>query len=179
MELADREQPVYKEDAPEFFSLIPLPEVLGELLRAGPGSRQVMGEYARTIDRFGAEFILLLQTPLEEIRRQSPLLAEAVNRIRSGRVIRQPGFDGEPGVIRVFAHGEQDRLAVAGGIFGDAAPRRGSRLSTNLRQSCAVHDEQLKNLTMEPVNHKRHSDTLDQEPLPFDGTMHESVNRES
>jgi PHP family Zn ribbon phosphoesterase len=89
-----------------------------------------MGEYARTIDRFGAEFTLLLQTPLEEISSQSPLLAEAVNRIRSGRVIRQPGYDGEPGVIRVFAQGEQDRLAVEGGIFGDAAPWRGRRLST-------------------------------------------------
>jgi DNA helicase II / ATP-dependent DNA helicase PcrA len=32
MELADREEPLYREDSPEVFSLIPLPEMLGEIM---------------------------------------------------------------------------------------------------------------------------------------------------
>ncbi len=35
MELADRERPLYREDSPRVFSLIPLPEVLGEILGVG------------------------------------------------------------------------------------------------------------------------------------------------
>ncbi len=109
MELADREEPVYPEGAPGFRSLIPLPEVLGDILGVGPSSKAVMREYARAIGRFGSEFNLLLHTPLEEISRQSPLLGQAVGRVRQGQVIRRPGFDGEFGVIRVFAEGELER----------------------------------------------------------------------
>ena len=125
MELADREEPRHHPDAPEVFSLIPLPEVLGELLGVGPASKEVMREYGRTIGRFGSEFDLLLRTPLDEISRQSPVLGEAVARIRSGRVIRKPGYDGEFGIIRVFERGEVTALAGQGSLFGDGAPRRG------------------------------------------------------
>ncbi|GFE59455.1 UvrD-helicase domain-containing protein [Geobacter sp. AOG2] len=125
MELADREKPLYREDAPSVFSLIPLPEVLGEIVGAGPASKGVMEQYARTIGRFGSEFNLLLHAPLEEIREASPILGEAVERMRAGRVIRKPGFDGEYGVIRVFEEGEAERLAGQGSLFGDGpAPRR-------------------------------------------------------
>jgi len=109
-DLADREKPVYGPDAPHVFSLIPLPEVLGELLGVGPASKQVMLQYGRVIDRFGPELNLLLNIPLDEIEQAAPLLSEAVLRMRSGQVIRQPGYDGEYGVIRVFEEAEQARL---------------------------------------------------------------------
>lgn len=119
MELADREQPLYREDSPRVFSLIPLPEVLGEIIGVGPASKKVMEQYGRTIARFGSEFNLLLHTPLDEIRQASPILGEAVERMRSGRVIRKPGCDGEYGVIRVFEEGERSRLAGQRSLFGD------------------------------------------------------------
>jgi DNA helicase II / ATP-dependent DNA helicase PcrA len=124
MALADRDAPCFAPDAPEVFSLIPLPEVLGELLGVGPGSKEVLREYGRTISRFGSEFNLLLQSPLEEISQQSPLLGEAVARIRSGRVHRQPGYDGEFGVITLFEKGELARLSGQGSLFGDEPVRR-------------------------------------------------------
>ena len=127
MELADREQPLYREDSPEVFSLIPLPEVLGEILGTGPASKKVMEQYGRTIARFGSEFDLLLHTPLDEIRQASPILGEAVERMRSGRVIRKPGYDGEYGVIRVFEEGELARLAGQGSLFGDGPTVRRAR----------------------------------------------------
>jgi PHP family Zn ribbon phosphoesterase len=92
-------------------SLIPLPEVLGEILGTGPATKGVMALYSKVIAHFGSEFNLLLDTPLEEISQMSPVLGEAVGRIRAGRVIRTPGFDGEFGVIRVFAEGELKKLA--------------------------------------------------------------------
>jgi PHP family Zn ribbon phosphoesterase len=69
----------------------------------------VFEEYSRTIARFGSEFNLFLQAPLEEIREASPILGEAVERMRGRRVIRKPGFDGQYGVIRVFEEGELAR----------------------------------------------------------------------
>lgn len=106
MDLADRETPLYEPDAPLVYSLIPLPELLGELLVVGSASKKVMLRYAAVIARFGSEFNLLLQTPLDEISSYAPLLGEAVKRVREGRVIRQPGYDGEFGAITVFEAGE-------------------------------------------------------------------------
>ncbi len=113
MDLSDREQPLFGNDAPEVFSLIPLPEVLGELLGTGSASKSVLEVYAQIIARFGSELHLLLYVPLDDISRQLPLLGEAIGRIRSGRVIRHPGYDGEFGVIRVFEEGELVRLGLS------------------------------------------------------------------
>lgn len=106
MDLADREAPLYGPEAPLVHSLIPLPELLGELLGVGPASKKVMLRYAAVIARFGSEFKLLLQTPLDEIASYAPLLGEAVKRVRDGQVISRPGYDGEFGTITVFAAGE-------------------------------------------------------------------------
>ncbi len=127
MELADRERPLLREDSPGVISLIPLPEVLGEILGTGPGSKKVLEQYGRAIARFGSEFGLLLHASLDEIRQASPLLGEAVARMRSGRVIRTPGCDGEYGVIRVFAEGEAARLAGQESLFGDWPTARRAR----------------------------------------------------
>ncbi len=131
MDLADRKRPLLRGDAPGFFSLIPLPEVLGELLGTGSGSKKVLELYGRLIARFGSEFALLLRAPLAEIRDFSPLLGEAVERMREGRVIRKPGFDGEFGVIKLFAEGERDEFSGQESLFGSSpAPRRGRKKET-------------------------------------------------
>ncbi|MDG4476023.1 UvrD-helicase domain-containing protein [Thiovibrio frasassiensis] len=117
MELAERTEPYYPPGSPAVHSLIPLPEVLGEILGAGPATKGVMALYSRVIARFGSEFNLLLNTPGEEINLMSPVLGEAVARIRTGKVIRTPGYDGEFGVIRVFAKGEREELAGQINLF--------------------------------------------------------------
>ncbi|HIJ78472.1 MAG: UvrD-helicase domain-containing protein [Desulfobulbaceae bacterium] len=111
MELADREQPFYPDGSPQVTSLIPLPEVLGEIIGAGPATKGVMTQYCKVIARFGSEFNLLLNTPIEEINQLSPILGEAIKRIRRGRVIRKPGYDGEFGVISVFDENELAEMA--------------------------------------------------------------------
>jgi uncharacterized protein (TIGR00375 family) len=117
MELADRDHPLFRDDSPGFHSLVPLPEVLGEILGVGPASKAVLNSYAGLIGRFGSEFSLLLHASREEIAAESPLLAEAVGRIREGQVIRHGGYDGEFGIIRVFQEGEIARLQGQHGLF--------------------------------------------------------------
>ena len=63
------------------------------------------------VQRFGSELGLLLEAPVVDIAGAWPLLGEAIDRMRQGRVLRQPGYDGEYGVIRLFADGELERLS--------------------------------------------------------------------
>ena len=123
-ELADRKTPVWPEKAPAVHYLIPLAEVLGEILACGPATKKVTELYAKLVARFGSEFDVLLNADADGLGRTSPLLAEAVKRMREGRVIRRGGFDGEFGVIRVFEEGERERLAGQSFMFGITVPKK-------------------------------------------------------
>ncbi|NLZ16140.1 MAG: UvrD-helicase domain-containing protein [Desulfobulbaceae bacterium] len=125
LELADRDEPVFPAASPEVHSLVPLAELVAELLGVGPGSKKVMAAYSRLISLFGSEFRLLLEAPLEDMHSQGlPLLAEAISRVRRNEVIRQSGCDGVYGVIRVFTEGERVRLVGQQSLFSDAAPQK-------------------------------------------------------
>jgi DNA helicase-2/ATP-dependent DNA helicase PcrA len=125
MELADREKPYYPPNSPKFYSLIPLAEVLGEIFSRGPATKTVLQEYGKLIRMFGSEFNLLLNVAVDEIsERYSPLLGEAVNRIRTGKVIKRAGFDGEFGVIKVFEEGELQRLLGQFSLFKSDKQRK-------------------------------------------------------
>jgi DNA helicase II / ATP-dependent DNA helicase PcrA len=103
MTLADRDTPYFPPHSPTVHSLIPLPEILSEILGVGSTSAKVMRAYADTIQRFGSEFKLLLETDLEQVRiEHSDVLAEALRRMRNGEVQRHSGYDGEYGRIKVF-----------------------------------------------------------------------------
>ncbi len=125
LELADRRVPFYPENSPAVHSLIPLAEVIGEIMRRGPATKGVMAQYGRLISMFGSEFNLLLRTPVAEIsQRYSPLLGEAVRRIRAGEVIKMPGYDGRFGTIKVFAEGEMAAFAGQDSLFVDKKTAR-------------------------------------------------------
>jgi PHP family Zn ribbon phosphoesterase len=72
-------------------SLIPLPELLAELLGTGSGSKKVAAAYGTLVERAGSEFALLLDRNEAEIETlgtagvPGELLAMAVGRMRSGR----------------------------------------------------------------------------------------------
>lgn len=103
LELADRTGEKPPPTAAPFRSLVPLPEVLGELARTGPKSKTVQGSYEQLLARLGPELAILGEAPLDEIGRIAPpLLVEAVRRMRAGEVIREGGYDGEYGTIRLF-----------------------------------------------------------------------------
>lgn len=124
LELADRQKPLYSNTSPLFHSLVPLPEVLGGILGVGPSSKAVERAYRLVIGHFGSEFGLLLHASTEEIREFSPLLAETILRMREGRVIRQGGYDGEFGTIRLFEDDELSRMHDSFGLFLGEKPRR-------------------------------------------------------
>ena len=98
--LADRKAP--PEPGKDFRSLIPLPEIIGELLHCGSKSKKVQERYGKLIEHFGPEMTILQDVPEQEAGSHWPELGEALHRMRSGKVIRKGGYDGEYGVIRLF-----------------------------------------------------------------------------
>ena len=120
-ELADRAAPVTPVGAPGFLSLVPLTEIVAELLGVGAASKKVQQQYARLVSRFGSELELLLKAGREDLAADSPLLAEAVQRVRSGTIRHRGGYDGEYGLISLFAPGE---LSPGIEVFADVRRRK-------------------------------------------------------
>jgi len=112
-ELADRPAGFRPPGAAGFTSLVQLPEIVGEILATGPKSKKVTGEVARLTGALGPELGILRDVPLDDLRRAGgSLLSEAIARLRRGEVIRDAGYDGEYGTIRLFQPDELDGTAL-------------------------------------------------------------------
>ncbi|MEM8951627.1 MAG: UvrD-helicase domain-containing protein [Pseudomonadota bacterium] len=128
-ELADR-RPVEVKPPPtagDVSNLVPLHEVLGELEGTRPGSKRVEKSYQHLVGSLGSELDILNDVPIEDIRKaRDGLLSEAISRLRSGDVIREPGYDGEYGVIRLF-HDDELNEAKSGGLLFDLPKAIGAK----------------------------------------------------
>jgi uncharacterized protein (TIGR00375 family) len=101
--LADREEGFSPPGAPSFQSVIPLLQILSHTLAIGAGSKTVRKEYFTLLSMLGNEFKILLELPVGEIGNAGrPDLAEAISRMRSGKVSITPGFDGKYGTVEIF-----------------------------------------------------------------------------
>jgi len=99
-------------------SLIPLPEVVSQVVSVGPTSKKVQNIYHNMLRHLGSELYILMDAPLKDIEENSgTLVAEAIRRMRRGRVHPQPGYDGEFGVIHIFENDERERILQQGTLF--------------------------------------------------------------
>jgi len=112
-ELADRPPGYRPPGAAGFTNLIQLPEIMGEILATGPKSKKVTGEIGRLVAALGPELSILRDVPLDDLRRVGGTrLSEGIGRLRRGEVIRDAGYDGEYGTIRLFQPDELDGVAL-------------------------------------------------------------------
>ena len=117
-ELADRPEGYRPDNAKPFLSLIPLPEVLSEVLGVGPKTKRVNAKYYAMLNELGSELEILINTPIKDIANTSgELVAEAVRRMRQGEVHPDPGYDGEFGIIRIFNPDEREKILNQGTLF--------------------------------------------------------------
>ncbi|HWR59872.1 MAG TPA: endonuclease Q family protein [Thermodesulfovibrionales bacterium] len=101
--LADRAEGFRPESSPDFYSLIPLPEIIAQVLAVGVNSKAVEKEYFSLLEKLGNELSILMDYPVAEIEKaSSPKIAEAISRMRRGEVYIEPGYDGEYGKIKIF-----------------------------------------------------------------------------
>ncbi len=106
-ELSDRKEIITPPlTAGQTYSLVPLQEILSEIMQVGPASKSVTYEYERLINSLGSELSILQDIPIDEISKSSTLLGEGILRLRDGKVIKQAGYDGEYGVIKLFDDNE-------------------------------------------------------------------------
>ena len=117
-DLADREDDTQPETAGAVQSLVPLPEMLSEILHVGPKSKKVGQHYEGLLNHLGPELQLINDIPLEDIRNSGDtLIAEAISRLRKQEVIRDAGYDGVYGTIRLFREEELRQKTSGASLF--------------------------------------------------------------
>jgi len=108
--LADRDCGYVPKDAIPFKNLIPLDEIIAEVKGISKTSKAVAKEYFSVIQRFGSEFEVLLKASDEKLNKFLPAkIAEAILKVRQGKVNIKPGFDGEFGQIKIFDAQEKEK----------------------------------------------------------------------
>lgn len=105
--LADRPNGYSDSRRVPFKNLIPFDEIIGEAFGVGAASKKVKGAYGEFIETFGSELAILLKTEINDLATLNPAVAEAVRRVREGKVSIRPGYDGEYGKIAIFGENEK------------------------------------------------------------------------
>jgi len=123
VELADRGEGERGPRARDFTSLVALDQIVAESLGvSGRTSKKVLALYGSLLESLGPELRILLDLPLETIgNRYDSRIRTGVERVRSGHVHLEGGFDGEFGVVRVFSPREATRMQRGKALF--LAPR--------------------------------------------------------
>jgi len=90
----------------KFKSIVPLKEILSEVLDIGVSSKKLEDEYLKLIKEFKSEFNILLYEDIVNIEKVNKSVAFAVKRVRKGNIGIIPGYDGKFGEIKVFEDAE-------------------------------------------------------------------------
>ncbi|KPK29428.1 MAG: hypothetical protein AMK69_06560 [Nitrospira bacterium SG8_3] len=113
--LSDRDIPKLAKD---FLCLIPLTEILAEILDCGPSTKKVASAYEELLGALGPELHILMEVqPGDMEKAGGVLLSKAIDRMRQNQVIREEGYDGEYGTIRLFEETERDALVGQFALF--------------------------------------------------------------
>lgn len=133
--LADRPAGERPAGAVGYRNFLQLPHILGEILRVGPKSKAVRQAADELVARHGPELAILTEIPVDDLARSHPLLAEAVARLRRNEVIREAGYDGEYGTIRLFSPEELERPQGAEALFELEIPQPSARKGRKPKQA--------------------------------------------
>jgi len=122
-DLADRPEGFIPPSARHFESLVPLPEVIGAAAGVGSASVRVQRKYDELLHLIGPEFFILREAPLEDIRQKAgSVITEAIRRLRSGDVRRDPGYDGRYGKIEILDEQETGQLCFLEPVKKEKTP---------------------------------------------------------
>lgn len=101
-QLADREEGFRPKNAKPFYSIVPLKEILAEYLNCGVKTKKVDVLYKKFIEKFGPEYYILNELPIEKIFEFMPNVAIGIKNMRNNNVEIKAGYDGIYGIIKVL-----------------------------------------------------------------------------
>ena len=88
---------------PAFVSLVPLVEILAEATGAGANTKRVTDVYMNLVNSIGSEFSVLMKATSADITRLAgSKVTEAIEKVRCGDIVIDPGFDGNFGVVKIW-----------------------------------------------------------------------------
>ena len=148
-ELADQPQGRQPEKHHPFYSILPLQEILSELLKVGANSKKVKNNYYNLLQNLGSEFQILNNLSIEMIENSGPpLLGEAIRRMRRREINILPGYDGEFGQIKIFKPDEREKILGQKNLFKIPAlePKQCSEPERN-----RIHTTKQKNNSKPPI----------------------------
>lgn len=94
-----------------FKKLVELDKIIAQALDIkSRHSKRVRIEYANLIKSAGNEIDILLNVSLKDLSKiTDAAVVEAIKRVREGRLIIKPGFDGQYGEIKIFSDSEKKK----------------------------------------------------------------------
>lgn len=88
---------------PKYKMLVPLNQIIAEALNTAKTSQKVINEYKKLAENLGGEIKILTKVDLAEISKLSgPKIAEGVDRMRQGKLVIDPGYDGVYGIVKIW-----------------------------------------------------------------------------
>ncbi|MEM7173909.1 MAG: endonuclease Q family protein [Bacteroidota bacterium] len=107
--LADRKKAKKPADAPDFEYIVPLPEIIAEIVEKGVKTKAVEKVFVQTINRFGNEFYFLRKALLHDISHYlGPVYSLAIDRLRKGLAKVAPGYDGQYGTVSLYPNSSKN-----------------------------------------------------------------------
>ncbi len=99
-ELATYDIPHHPDDRPPYQYLLPLAELLSTVHNKGVTTKYVQTRYDRLLSLFGSEIDVLLNTPIEDIKKVDPLLSDIIKSYRDNTLEVDVGRGGRYGTVK-------------------------------------------------------------------------------
>lgn len=92
------------QNRPSFQKLVPLQEIIAEVIGSPVTSKKVKESYFKLIAKFGNEIEILTETNPDSVGEvaENESLAEALRKVRTGDIFIEPGFDGVYGQVHIW-----------------------------------------------------------------------------
>jgi uncharacterized protein (TIGR00375 family) len=110
-ELADRNKNYKHQNSQDYKKLMELDKIIAEALNVkSRKSLKVQNIYRKMIKSLGPEIYILLEIKIDRIRKEfGDTVALAIEKVREGKLIINPGFDGNYGEIKIFSDKEKKK----------------------------------------------------------------------
>ncbi len=172
-ELADRKAPQEHELSAPFFSIIPLKEIIAEIMKVSSASKKVDVEYHKLLHLLGSELEILMNKDIDDIASAAgSLYGEAIRRMRAKEVHITEGFDGQYGEIKVFTAQELNDTSYTISLFNTQEQKKDSPKKRSM-----LNFDMEEYLLLREVNNAAQNSAAEQRPEIFtNGTPLSGLN---